>query len=138
VISLSDRDDVLSEGSVKLSWEYATDQANDGQERDRDVDRAVARTFAARARQEAVGNNRVGDFAGCPAGVMEATARRIRKYAGRDADLRQVVEDLEGDVNRFALPMAAPALKQAYASTNYALRSRAPDGKAMKTPSGQA
>jgi Ca-activated chloride channel homolog len=137
VISLSDRDDVLSEGGVKLSWEYATDQANDSQERDRDVDRAVARTFASRARQEAVGNNRVGDFAGAQR-VMEATARRIRKYAGRDADLRQVVEDLEGDVNRFAQPMAAPALKQAYASTNYALRSRAPDGKAMKTPNGQA
>jgi len=137
VISLADRDDVLFEGSVKLSWEYAADQANDAQERDRDVDRAVAETFASRARQEAVSLNRAGDFDGARR-ALEATTRRIRKYAGRDVNLRTVADALEADVSRFAAPMAAPAMKEAYASANYALRSRAVDGKAVKVPNPKA
>jgi hypothetical protein len=48
----------------RLTWSYADDRANDGQPRDPDVDRAVARLFAARARQEAVQRNRSGDYDG--------------------------------------------------------------------------
>ena len=83
----------------KLCWAYADDAANDHQERDRVVDRAVARMFAARARQEAVGRNRSGDFDGARHAV-EATARRIRGYAGRDAELRAILAELEGAVAR--------------------------------------
>ncbi len=46
-----------------------------------------ARIFAARARQEAVGRNRHGDYDGARH-LVEATARRIRGYAGRDPELR--------------------------------------------------
>lgn len=133
VVGLMDRDDVFAEGSVKLAWEYANDQSNDGQERDRDVDRAVARVFAGRARQEAVSMNRAGDYEAARRAV-EATAKRIRRYAGRDPDLRAVVDGLESEVDQFQAPMAAPALKVAYASASYAMRSRAFDGKALKSP----
>ena len=133
VVGLADRDDVLADGSVKLAWEYATDQENDSQDRDREVDRAVPRTFASRARQEAVGRNRAGDYKAAQRAV-EATARRIRKYAGRDPELRAVVSELEGEAHQFMAPMALPALKVAYASASYVMRSRMPDGKVVKEP----
>ena len=60
IFSLSDRDGVLGAAGAKLGWEYADNKLNDLQDRDRDVDRAVARIFAARARQEAIGRNRAG------------------------------------------------------------------------------
>ncbi len=72
IVALTDRDGVFGPGgaadveSVRLTWTYADDRANDAQQRDREVDRAVARLFAARARQEAVARNRSGDFDGRP------------------------------------------------------------------------
>ena len=137
VLSVSDRDDVLVEGAVKLSWEYATDQANDAQQRDLNVDRAVARTFASRARQEAVVLNRAGDYAAAEH-IVESTARRIRKYAGRDAELRKVISELEQESVQFNAPMAPQALKVAHAASLYSLQSRAYDGKANKGPNSQA
>ena len=47
-----------------MTWSYADDRANDDQPRDAEVDRAVGRLFAARARQEAVQRNRAGDYEG--------------------------------------------------------------------------
>ena len=130
--SLSDRDGVVR-GEAKLGWAYADNGANDHQERDRVVDRAVARIFAARARQEAVGLNRHGDFNGARH-VIEATARRIRGYAGRDPELRAILGELEGELQMFAAPMMEMDRKHAYASSSYLMNSRMADGKAMKDP----
>jgi Ca-activated chloride channel family protein len=132
LFALSDRDGVMR-GETKLSWAYADNAANDHQERDRVVDRAVARIFAARARQEAVGRNRSGDYDGARQAV-EATARRIRGYTGRDPELRAILADLEGQVQEFTAPMPEMSRKQMYASSSYALRSREPDGRAMRGP----
>ena len=90
ILGLVDRDGVLDDVPVKLGWEYADDKVNDLQERDRDVDRAVARIFAARARQEAVARNRAGDYRGARQ-ALSGVARRIRDYAGRDHELREIV-----------------------------------------------
>lgn len=133
VVGLADQDDLLGATSVKLAWQYASDPLNDGQDRDRDVDRAVARVFAARARQEAVGMNRAGDYKAARRAV-EGTAKRIRSYAGRDPELQATASALEADIQQFQAPMAAPALKTAFAGASYLMRSRMPDGKAMKTP----
>ena len=81
---------------ARLSWTYADDRANDAQPRDPAVDRAVAMVFAARARQEAVASNRGGDFAHAGR-VMAATARRIRSYAGKDTELRELARVLEAE-----------------------------------------
>jgi len=135
LFSLADRDGVMR-GEAKLSWAYADNVANDHQERDRVVDRAVARIFAARARQEAVGRNRHGDFDGARH-LVEATARRIRGYAGRDADLRAILADLEGAVQELAVPMMEMERKQMYARSSYAMRSRMADGRARKGPDGE-
>jgi hypothetical protein len=135
MFSLSDRDGVMR-GEAKLAWAYADDASNDHQERDRVVDRAVARVFAARARQEAVGRNRHGDFDGARH-LVEATARRIRGYAGRDAELRAILADLEGAVHELAVPMMEMERKQMYAMSSYAMRSRMADGKARKGPDSE-
>ncbi len=57
--------------------------ANDAQPRDHEVDRAVARLFAARARQEAVHAIAPATIDG-PRRSLDATAKRIRGYAGHD------------------------------------------------------
>lgn len=132
LFSLSDRDGVMR-GEDKLSWAYADNAANDHQERDRVVDRAVARIFAARARQEAVAHNRSRDFDGARHAV-EATARRIRGYAGRDAELRAILAELEGAVAELAVPMREMERKLMYAQSSYAMRSWMEDGKARKMP----
>jgi Ca-activated chloride channel family protein len=132
MFALSDRDGVMT-GEAKLGWAYADDQSNDHQERDRVVDRAVARIFAARARQEAVGRNRQGDYDGARH-VVEATARRIRGYAGRDPELRAILAELEGAIDELVVPMMELNRKQMYANSSYAMRSRMADGRAMKDP----
>lgn len=130
LFALSDRDGVVT-GEAKLGWAYADNAANDHQERDRVVDRAVARIFAARARQEAVGLNRHGDYNGARH-VVEATARRIRSYAGRDPELRAILGELEGELRVFAVPMMEMDRKHAFASSSYLMNSRMPNGTAMK------
>ena len=113
------------------------------QPRDRDVDRAVARLFAARARQEAVGRNRGGDFRP-RRGALDATAERIRAYAGDDPELLGLVDALESDAPAFAAPMAEPSRKQgalrerqrrSAAATSRVDRSSAPE---RRMPSGSA
>jgi len=131
-LTLSDRDGVVG-GDAKLGWAYADNGANDHQQRDYTVDRAVARVFAARARQEAVGRNRHGDFEGARR-IIEATARRIRGYAGRDPELRGIVDELERQLQEFAAPMMEIDRKVMYASSSYQMRSRMADGTAMKDP----
>jgi Ca-activated chloride channel family protein len=135
MFALSDRDGVMT-GEAKLGWAYADDRANDHQERDRVVDRAVARIFAARARQEAVGRNRHGDFDGARH-IVGSTARRIRDYAGRDPELRAILAELEGTVHEVAIPMMEMNRKQMYARSSYLMRSREPDGSAVKDPNRQ-
>jgi Ca-activated chloride channel family protein len=131
LFTVSDRDAALSDGGTRLTWAYADDRANDGQARDRDVDRAVARVFAARARQEAVGLNRRGDFTAAR-DVLKGTARRIAKYAGRDTELRAILAELEAELDRFDKPMLEMSLKMAYAQSSYLSRSRSAMGKAVK------
>ena len=137
IVALKDRDGVFGPGGsgatepIRLSWAYADDPANDAQPRDRDVDRAVARLFAARARQEAVQRNRMGDYEGAQR-VLDATARRIRGYAGHDPEMRSLVDALARDQVAFAAPMAERSLKQThYASANM-LRSRDASGRSVK------
>ncbi len=133
LLSLSDRDGVFEAASVKLGWEYADNRVNDLQERDREVDRAVARIFAARARQEAIGRNRAGDYRGARE-TLSGVARRIRDYAGRDHDLREIVAELERETDMMSAPMAEPSRKQAFFASANAARMRTFDGKATKGP----
>jgi Ca-activated chloride channel family protein len=137
IVALVDRDRVFAPGGpaptepVRLAWTYADDLANDAQPRDRDVDRAVARLFAARARQEAVRLNRDGDYSHARR-AMTATAERIGAYAGTDPELRDVMTALVGDAAVFAAPMPEPSRKQAHFASANLLRSRDASGHSVK------
>jgi Ca-activated chloride channel family protein len=134
LVAASDREGVLNLAGVApigVGWEYADDATNDAQDRDRTVDRAVARLFAARARQEAVKLNRLGDFREARLEIRQV-AERIAGYAGRDPELRAVVQGLRDEEQQWAAPMQPLALKEVHAQASYALRSRAPDGRANR------
>ena len=137
IVNLTDRDGVFAAGGashadpVRLTWTYADDRANDDQPRDREVDRAVARQFAARARQEAVQRNRTGDFVDARR-ALASTAKRIRGYAGSDAEMRSLIDALEGDAPLFSAPMAEQSRKQAHFASANLLRSRDASGRSVR------
>lgn len=134
LVAATDREGVLLAAGatpVGVGWQYADDATNDEQERDRSVDRAVARLFAARARQGAVSLNRLGDFREARL-ELRHVAERIAGYAGRDPELRALVKDLRDEEERWAAPVPEMARKFQHAQASYALRSRAPDGRANR------
>ena len=116
---------------VRLTWSWADDRSNDAQSRDRDVDRVVARLFAARARQEAVLRNRSLDYEGARQ-ILRGTAQRIRGYAGEDAELRAIVVSLEREEVAYAAPMPEQLRKTVHFQSANALRSRDAMGRSVK------
>jgi Ca-activated chloride channel family protein len=133
VMSLSDRDGVLDGAVARLAWSYADDPANDAQPRDRSVDRLVAGTFAARARQAAVELNRRGQYEAASE-ALKATARKIRGYAGGDAQLVAIADGLRRESETFGRVMAETNRKAFHAQAAYAMQSRAVTGMARRRP----
>jgi Ca-activated chloride channel family protein len=134
IANLTDREGTFAAAGVhdaRLTWTYADHAANDAQPRDQEVDRAVARQFAARARQQAVKANRHGDFGEAQYGLT-ATAKAIGVYAGRDPELRDIVAQLESEAQNFAAPMDAAMLKEAHFAASTMARSRDITGRAIK------
>ena len=115
----------------QLTWEYADGRTNDLQPRDRDVDQAVARIFSARARQEATGLNRRGDYPAAAA-ALSAVAKRIRGYAAGDLALGTLVAELERDATEMAAPMAAMELKERHFASYNVARTRTESGQARR------
>jgi len=130
-VGLRDRDGVLDASPRVVDWEYAEGRANDGQPRDRAVDREVARLYAARARKEAAMLNKHGDYAAAQ-GALHGVARRIRGYAGDDPGLGALVSDLQGEQLQLSAPMAPAALKEMHYRSSYAQRGRDVEGRARK------
>jgi len=108
IVALTDADGVFAAGGagetdpVRLAWTYADHQANDAQPRDGDVDRAVARLFAARARQEAVRRNRAGDFEGARTLLLGdgRTDPRVRGNGSRDDCIGRLADPRTGHLLR--------------------------------------
>jgi hypothetical protein len=65
--------------------------------------------------------------------VLEGTAKRIRKYAGRDAELRSLIAELEEETTRFAAPMQAHLLKEVHFASANVARSRDIMGRACRS-----
>jgi Ca-activated chloride channel family protein len=134
LVGATDRDGVLAAAGaqpVGVGWEYADDRTNDLQPRDRSVDRAVAKLFAARARQGAVQLNRLRQFAGAAEEVRDV-ALRIAGYAGDDPELNALVAELRAEEQRWNAPMPEMSRKMAHAQASYSLRNRAPSGGANR------
>jgi Ca-activated chloride channel family protein len=134
LVAASDREGVLNLAGVApvgIGWEFADDRTNDAQPRDRAVDRAVARLFAARVRQNAVALNRAGDYTAAARGLREV-AGRIAAYAGSDAELRGLASDLRDEQANYSAPMPEMTRKVAHAQASYALRNRSEHGSANR------
>jgi Ca-activated chloride channel family protein len=116
---------------VTIAWAYADHAANDAQSRDRDVDRAVARLFAERAKQEAVRLNRDGRFDDAGR-ALDGVRKRIAAYAGSDPQLRQIVAELRSEAPAYAMAMPEMERKQRYFASNVAARMRTSDGKSVR------
>jgi Ca-activated chloride channel family protein len=134
ILAVNDSEGVfgsLGANEARLTWAYADNASNDAQPRDTEVDRAVARMFASRARQEALFRNRAGDYIHAR-WALDATARRIRGYAGRDPELRAMVSELEAESFIYAAPMAEPDRKQRHFASSNQARTRTAMGAAIK------
>jgi hypothetical protein len=132
LVGATDRDGTLAAAGVApvaIGWQYADDRANDAQPRGRSVDRRVAALLAARARQEAVRLNRLGDYREAVNELREV-AEKIRFYAGSDPELIAIWHRLRDEDGRWAAPAPEILRKVAFASANYSMRSRGPEGKA--------
>ncbi len=131
-VRLVDREGVLGSAVQTLAWQYADTRSNDAQPRDRAVDRAVAALYAARARQEAVALNRTGRYEAARARI-EAVARRIRRYAGDDRQLRAIIHELEAEVPVYARVMEESLRKRTYFAASAVAHSRDVQGRARRS-----
>lgn len=129
---LSGEEGVVGERE-ELSWRYANHAENDRQQRDRVVDREVAKIYATIARSDATEFNRGGDFARVRH-VLERTISRIRQYAGDDPEVGRIWMELQDDMPRWLERMNARGLKAALYASELSLKDRAFDGKARKRP----
>jgi hypothetical protein len=114
-----------------IGFSIASDAANDAQDRDVIVDRAVATVYAARARAEGLELNRQGNFDAARV-RLERTARRILASAGDDAELKALAEQLLADATQHDALMAPMEMKKRHFASYSVMKSRAPDGKARK------
>jgi Ca-activated chloride channel family protein len=136
LFALSDPDGVLAAAGsfapTGLSWRFVSDAESHAQPRDRIVDRAVAEVFASRARQEAVGLNRVGDWEGA-ARALTSVAKRIASYAGSDPELRALVHELSFvETAKMSAPMPEMSRKSMYFASSNLSRGRDATGKSKK------
>lgn len=139
LVSVTDRDDAFRQAEpalapVALAWRYADHPANDAQPRNREVDRAVAQLFAARARQEAVQFNRQGDYAAAQK-KLAGVAKRVRSYASGDAQLQEIAASLRDEVPAYAAAMPEMDRKSRYWDSHNVARMRTPDGQSVRRQS---
>lgn len=133
-VSIRDGDGAFAATESAVRWTYADHAANDRQARAVEVDRLVARLFAARARQQAVGLNKAGDFRRAEA-ELAGVAGRIRSYAADDPELNSLADELEQQARReFSAPMAPVQRMAIFSDSSYARRARTPDGQARRMP----
>lgn len=129
--ALAAKDDALGALSQEVAWTFAGHAENDAQHRDRVVDRAVARLYAALARQAALALNHEGRFDEARQ-LIERVARKIASYAGADRELQRIASELRDEVEAFARHMDALAAKQRHFASYAAQHSRTAEGKSRK------
>ncbi len=123
-----------SEGaSAAVEFTYASHLENDEQARDTNVDREVARVYAARARAEATEANRHGDFDRARRALID-TSRHITEYANSDPDLNALATALREEVPQYAEEVMSPmAMKSSYYRAESEMKDRTVDGKARRS-----
>ena len=116
-----------------VQWRIAPASEVSVQLRNRNVDRAVARAYAAEARKEAGRLNRDGDYAAAQA-RLERTAVRIREYAGDDTILNDLARQLGRDMAVHAQPIEVGERKARYAASYGVSKGRDAGGASLRAP----
>jgi Ca-activated chloride channel family protein len=119
--------------TAECVFTYASDADDEAQPRDREVDREVARVYAALARAAAVEANRLGDFSAA-ASRLERVAANITAYAGDDAVLHSIASELRGNVREFTRAMSPQALKGFFFEAEAMTKFRDTLGRARRGP----
>jgi Ca-activated chloride channel homolog len=119
--------------TVELTLRYVSDADDEAQPREREVDREVARLYAARARADAVEANRVGHFARAM-GQLQRVGASIAAYAGDDAELHRLASELHLEAPQFGAPMASEELKAHFFDAEATTKSRDVLGRARRGP----
>jgi Ca-activated chloride channel family protein len=133
LFDLVDAAGALGDAKTDLIWTFGSHQANDTQNRNVVVDRAVAQAYAALANAEALELNDAGRYVEAIA-RLEATARRIEQYAGRDSELLAIVASLRQSHSLYSQPMDALLHKNVHYGSMNLLALRDPSGKALRRP----
>lgn len=118
------------DGDVRLkqsyTWTYADSDTNDGQERNRPLDRIVAGLYAANAREQAMVINREGDYERA-AKLLNRVADRIAGYAGSDRELKELVRKLRNEAEVVARPQTEKFRKEQHYLARNLMESRSAD-----------
>jgi Ca-activated chloride channel homolog len=134
IFGVTDAKGAMDKHEVDLIWTFAEHGANDTQKRNVVVDRAVAKLYAAQAKAEALELNRSRRFEEAQA-RLDATARRIERYAGSDGELRAILDELRESHVEYAQPMMPLRMKAEHFASFALAESRGPMGKARRRPS---
>ena len=129
--SLFDEAGTLATAPIDCTWTYASHADNDRQPRNVVVDREVARLYAGKAREEALGLNREDRFSEAQKRLM-VTADRIRQYAGEDDLLKEILAELSDRHVLYGQRMAPSASKSEVYASYSRRRMRGEDGKARR------
>ena len=136
ILGISDRDRVFEAAGIRDARAHLDVGRQRGQRR------AAARHRCRSGRRPAVRG------AGTPGGrprepgrrlrraqrTLKSTARRIRDYAGRDQELRELVHGARRTAAQFSAPVAPATLKPVHFASANVARSRDASGRASRTP----
>ena len=130
-VRLRDRDGLLPSMPEKLVFEFASDEVNDTQPRDREIDRLVASLEAAKAREAAIQYNRLGEYDQAER-RLAGVARKILAYAGNDPELLAIAGELQREAGQFSREVREMDRKKLYFSASNVASMRGPQGQAIR------
>ena len=132
--TVSDARGVLTAPETDILWTFANHAANDAQPRNRQVDHAVARLYAAAARAEALEMNRAGRYQDSGLRVRR-TSDKIASYASGDPVLDALVQELrQKDMPMMSARLSSGVMKRSVSASLSASRMRDESGKARRKP----
>lgn len=112
-VEVRDRNGALGESRGEVVFRHEEGEAYDRQPRDREAVRATAKLYAAKAREEALDRNRVGDYRAAVL-ILEDAIRGIRRRAHGDEVLLELAAALERDREQLREPMTFLAMKEVH------------------------
>lgn len=130
-VAIASASELVPGTEQRLTWTYASHEENELQPRNRDVERAVARLFAARAEAEATEANRVGLYSRA-LHVMEEADQLIKDYAGDDPEVGIIARVLRLGSAKYGQAMSKMALKASYQQADLVQKSRSASGAARR------